>query len=455
MTSTLIGRIKGMFTTGHERSIRAKKNIMLSFFLQALSVAISFIIVPLTLHFLDIDRYGIWLTLSSVITWFGFFDIGLGNGLRNKLSEAFALNDMKLARIYVSTTYALVLIIITSLFLLFLVFFNVINWVEVFNAPAGLEEELKKAVFFVFCFFCLQFIFNLITVVLNADQKPAINDVFRVISSCITLGIVFLLTKSVHASLFYFPFAFTGITFLVLMTGNIVLFSTKYKAIAPSIRFVRFKYVSGLFSLGFSFFIIQISSIVLFSTDNIIITQLFGPAEVAPYNIAYKYFGIITLSFAIINTPFWSAYTEAYAKSDFAWIIQINRHLKKAWGVLSLGSVVLLFISPLLYHYWIGDSLKIPFILSLSMCLYVIIINWGTIFVYFINGVGKIKLQFYISIIAAIVNIPLSVYLAKGLHWGTPGVIIATIVCLSFGPLIAPFQYKKLIKKTAKGIWNK
>ncbi|GAH31869.1 unnamed protein product, partial [marine sediment metagenome] len=83
-------KIKNVLSTGHPRSIRAKKNIFASFGLKGISILISFLLVPLVLNYIDITKYGIWLTLSSIIGWFGFFDIGLGNGLRNKFAEAIA-----------------------------------------------------------------------------------------------------------------------------------------------------------------------------------------------------------------------------------------------------------------------------------------------------------------------------------------------------------------------------
>ena len=80
--------IKGFFTKGHERSIKAKKNIISSFVIQGISIGISLIMIPITLSYVNASQYGIWLTLSSIVTWFSFFDIGLTQGLRNKFAEA-------------------------------------------------------------------------------------------------------------------------------------------------------------------------------------------------------------------------------------------------------------------------------------------------------------------------------------------------------------------------------
>ena len=99
--------IKTYFTEGHERSIKAKKNILASFLIKGCSIGISLLLVPLTINYVNSSRYGIWLTLSSIVAWLSFFDIGLSQGLRNKFAEARAKNDDSIAQVYVSTTYAL------------------------------------------------------------------------------------------------------------------------------------------------------------------------------------------------------------------------------------------------------------------------------------------------------------------------------------------------------------
>ena len=80
---------------GHERSVKAKKNILGSILIKGFSILISLIVVPLTINYINPSRYGIWLTLSSIVGWFSFFDIGLTQGLRNKFAEAKAKGEKK------------------------------------------------------------------------------------------------------------------------------------------------------------------------------------------------------------------------------------------------------------------------------------------------------------------------------------------------------------------------
>ena len=112
--------ITNFFTKVHERTLKAKKNIAFSFILKAINIATGLVLVPIVLNYLDETRYGIWLTLSSLVMWFNFFDVGLGHGLRNKLAESQTKGEESLSRKYVSTTYAGLVIISFGFFALFL-----------------------------------------------------------------------------------------------------------------------------------------------------------------------------------------------------------------------------------------------------------------------------------------------------------------------------------------------
>ena len=74
--STLRQQGINFFTKGHKRSLEAKKNIIGSLLIKGCSIAIGLVAVPLTINYINPAQYGIWLTLSSMIAWFSFFDIG-------------------------------------------------------------------------------------------------------------------------------------------------------------------------------------------------------------------------------------------------------------------------------------------------------------------------------------------------------------------------------------------
>src|SRR6516162_7780652 len=68
------------------------------------ALAANLIAVPLTLHHLGSERYGLWASLFSLLSWLTLADLGLTNGLLTNLSAAFARQRSDLARAYVSAS---------------------------------------------------------------------------------------------------------------------------------------------------------------------------------------------------------------------------------------------------------------------------------------------------------------------------------------------------------------
>jgi O-antigen/teichoic acid export membrane protein len=445
--------ILGLITKGHERSVKAKKNILASFIIKGLGIAISLVLVPLTINYINPTRYGVWLTLSSIVVWFSFFDIGFGNGLRNKFAEAQAKGELELARIYVSTTYAILSIIIGIVLVLFLCINPFINWAKVLNTTPDMAGELSILVIIVFVFFCLRFVFQLINTVLSANQEPAKASFFDFLGSLLSLSIIFILTKTTSGNLIYLGATLSLTPVLVLIASSIWFYTHAYKKFAPSIKYVKFSYARNLMSLGIKFFIIQIAALVLFNTNNIIVTQLFGPEEVTTFNVSFKLFSVITMIFSIIAGPLWSAFTDAYAREEFGWIKNTLSKMKKVWGLLIIMTILVLLASPWIYKLWVGDSVTVPFALSAAMASYVIVYIWQTIHVFFLNGIGKIRLQLYLVIFSGVINIPLAIFLGKKM--GLVGITLTSTMLFIFMGAIFSIQTRKIVNKTAVNIWNK
>lgn len=438
-----------------DRTKNITKHVVVSFLYKGGSIVSSFLLVPLTINFLDTENYGIWLTLSSFIGWFSFFDIGLGNGLRNKFAEAKAKGDLTLAKAYVSSAY---FTIGSVCLLLIIVFFGLnffIDWTRVFNANATMQKELGILMPIVFSFFCLQLVVKLITTIYTADQHHSMQGKVTFYSSALSLLAIWLMTHFAKSSLLIFGTIFSALPVLLLVGLNVFAFSNRYKEYSPSIILWKKEYLKDIFGLGMKFFIIQMSGIILFSTDNIIITQLFGPKEVVPFNIAFKYISISNMVLSMILAPYWSSITEAYTKGDFDWIKKSMNNLFK----ISLASIFMVFlmvvVSPFVYKIWIGTNVIVPLSLTIYMALFFALTIFYSPYTYFINGTGKVKLQMYSIVVTAIINVPLCVFLAKNLEFGVSGVIIATILCLIPHAILCPIQYSKIINNRAYGIWNK
>lgn len=448
--------IKNILNKGHKRTVNAKKNILGSLFVKSISVLTSFILVPLTIHYLNPINYGIWLTLYSVISWFGLLDIGLGNGLRNKFAESIANNDKKNARMYLSTAYAMLAIIMGIACILFLIINQYLDWPNILNVDPTKVFELRKVMAILFGFFCLQLVVKLISSVLLADQKTAIAGAINTIASVVSLIVVYILTKTTTQSLIYLSFSIGLINVVIPIIISIWFYKNNYKEYTPSLKYVDFKYAKNLMNVGFMFFLFQSTALIVVATDNIIISQLMGAQSVTPYNIALKYLSPITILFNIISAPLWSAYTEAHVQNDMPWIKSITKKMMKVWLVIFLCSIPFVAISSYIYSIWIEQEVNPPTLqLTIWVAVYVLISSWNQIFGNFINGVGKMRLAFYLTLVTAIINIPLCFFFADYLNWGLSGIIIASSVSLLPDLIFIPIQYFKIVNNKAQGIWNK
>lgn len=436
----------------NSRTTLAIKNIGVSLLLKGGSILISFLLVPITLDYLDPYEYGIWLTLNSVLSWIYLFDIGLGNGLRNKLAEALATKDYRLGKIYVSTTFFFMTIIVAGFYIVFLAAQLFLNWHDILNVEADKVTNLNSIVTIVFGFFCLSFIFKIIGNVYMARQLPAVNDFLSFLGNILSLVVIYILTKTTSGSFQDVAMTFSGAPALIYAIAIPITF-LKYKEIAPSFKAIKLKYFNSLISIGFKFMVIQISVLIIFMTSNLIISNLFGPQEVTPYNIANKLFTVLTIGFTIILTPFWSAITDAYTKGEVEWIEKNVSRLRALCAGIVICGIIIALLSPMIYHLWIGNEVEIPISLSFLCCMYALIQNWNNIYAYTINGLGKLNISLICACVSAIVYIPMTLFLGRLI--GINGIVISLCISLMISAIILPIQYQKLIKGRARGIWNK
>jgi len=446
-------KIRTLLGKGDKRQGTANKNIAVSFLLKGASVATSLILVPLTIDFVSPIQYGIWLTLSSIIGWMNFFDIGFANGLKNKLTEAVAKNDMPEAKVLISTSYAFIAIISAVLFILFFVANQFLDWTDILNTDKAFFGELRLVTTIVFGVFSIQFILQLLNAICIACHDVRLSSLISFLGNLLGLGIVLVLLKVVKGSLLALSLSIGIAPLIVLALFTIILFSTRYRAMSPNLKMIDVKKGKEIIALSSKFFIIQIGLLFFYNVDNVIISQVSGPLAVTSYGIAFKYFSVITMISGIVMTPFWPAFTEAHVKNDKEWIVKTINKLKKASIAVFVLSFVMLLVSGWAYQLWVGKSIRIPFMLSAVLSYYVAFNTFRTIFVYYLNATNKLYIQVLIVLGSGILNIPLGFYL--GHLFGAAGVILSTAILCTLCGIIEIIQYSKLINNKANGIWIK
>ena len=450
----LIQKAKKYFTGRSGRSQMVVKNAAGSFIIKAGSMIIDFIKVPIYLTFLDSAHYGVYLTIASIVAWTHKFDFGLGTGLRYKLTQAISLGNEERGKQLVSTAYISMSAIMLLLLLIGIPLFLCLDWSSILNCDFIDAKTLVLCVVMVLAVFVVQFVLELISVVLQADQKAAVSTVFKPLANLLSVVAILALIPFHHNSLILACLALTIPIVVVLFIANVYFFHKRYHRIAPSFKDFRRDCIKDIYSLGLKYFTSQLSSLIVFSTASFLLSHYVAPTEATVYNTAWAYFGIIVAFNAMVLQPLVSAVTDAYVKKEMVWVKNIFKKIRLYSTGLSVIELLLLVISPFIFKIWLGERLTIPLDLSIAMTIYFIFNVWVTPYSNFVGGVGKMNISVILSIAKLVVFFPIAIAMIK--LWGSVGLIV-TILTVNTLPnlFIGAIQYSKIINNKAKGIWNR
>jgi len=440
----------------NKRTSRLKLSVSLNLILKIINITLSLLLVPVLLVTLGKEKYGIWVTVFTFIGWLNVFDLGLGEGLKLKLTAAFSLNKIQKINKLIASTYFFIFLVTGFLLLVFILISLLIDW----SALLGVNKyvyEINNSIYILVVFVLLIFIVKIIGTIYASLQLPFVENIIKTLGQFLFLtGLLYLNFTEVKLNLIWVVIFSLAPTFLMYLVYNIYFFKFKASFLFPKINNICKVTLREVVKPGFSFFIIQLGCIILYSSDNVIILKLFSANEVTNYSIYYKYYSFPFVFYGLFISSHWNAFIDALAKEDFFWIKIKITLFKKLLLLVVLAYVFLYFLEEQVLSFWVGkENIKIDSTISLNMIFYFLISSYTTIYIYIINAYGKLYIQLLGYAIIIIINIPLSIFLAKHFHLGSSGVILASSICLLILSIIIPIQYKKIMTHKISGIWNK
>lgn len=437
------------------RSKTLNKNLIISVTVKMCSVLISFFLIPVTLKYVNINEYGIWLTISSMYAFISVFDVGLGNGLRVKLGEALSKNDFEKAKSYVSTTYFSLIIILIPVTIILFYFSHYINWCSLFKIELKLSKTISQLVGILIIAFTIRIFLNLINSVLTSFQKTGINSILDLSANLIIAVLIIVLGKFGEINLFTLGIIYSTIPLIILGSYSLFYFIFRNIRIKPSLNYFEIKDFKQLIGLGGKYFLLQLCAIIILSSGNFIIATLISPSEVTNYNLTQQYFSLIAAFYGFIVIPLVPAYNDAYFHNDFNWIKVKIAFMQKMWFFTIFIVALLVLFSGWFFNLWLGDKVHIPFLLICSVGVYWVVVGWSTIYSPFINGIGKVNIQLIQALLSVFLTMSLSFFLIQQLDIGASGYVFASIISIMIGAIFLNIQYKKIINGKATGLWNK
>ena len=422
------------------------KNIALGLIYKPVSMILSYLYIPVVLAYLGDEKYGVWATVLSVLSWISLFDIGIGNGLRNKLAENFKHYDGEKTRRYISSAYIMLSSIVFSLMIIIVVIFSFVNWNSFFKVGTDFDDNLKMVMEISVVCMCVSFLMSICKSVYLALQKNHITNLMGVVQQILMLVSVVVLARCSNGNLVFVAIAY-GISNLVvelLFTVRLFRLNADFR---PSIRYFGQNEAKATTGLGIQFFIIQIASMVLYATDNIIITQICGPAEVTPYTTANKLFSMITAVFSIMIAPYWSAITMRMADRDIDGIKRAQKKMQLLWGLAVIGCIVLVVIFKPVVRIWLQRDMVFQRGLIPLMAVYAIIYTWNSVYSQIGNGLSLMKFSVIIAVVQSVVNVIASILFGAVFEMGTVGILLGTVVAMLVSAIGMPIYVNKYLSK--------
>jgi O-antigen/teichoic acid export membrane protein len=421
-----------------ERGKHIKLTVFTGLVARVSSMLMTIVSVPLTLNYLGPERFGLWMTVTSVITMLAFADFGIGNGLLTVVAEAMGRDDQIAIRRYISSAFAilvLIAVLISAVFFLFI--FPSVDWAHVFNvhSPAARADAGPAIAMLVACF-ASSIAALIVPRAQLALQQGFVNNLWVTIGLFVTLAGIWAVA-SAHGSVALLILVMFG-TPVVAAVINGIIFFQRNERYRPSWPLVDAAAMKRILSTGLLFVVMQVGTSISFASDKLIIARLLGAEAVAAYSVYERVFGVGANLMLVMLLPIWPAYAEAWVRKDRAWVRKtLKRSLMLSIGISTAFGAAIVWLGPLIVSLWTRKDVPVQPIVLYCLAIWCVLQCTQNALAMLLNGLHIIKVQVISSILVACLAIPLKFFLVRDL--GAAGAVLASSIAV-LGLSLIPFS---------------
>ena len=413
------------------------KNFSYSIIYKILALFISLTLVPLLINILGVEKYGLWVTMTSLLVWISLFDFGLGYALKNTVSKSLANSAIKNAQ---QETFQILKITFFFSFVLLVAFLFSFSFIEIFSNNIYLSLVL-------FLPFILTFSIKLGSPILQGARKIALESGFLFLNTLLFFISVLIinffdLKLEIIDLAILFVASYILSTFLVWLSAMRIIEITwmDFKEILNTkLNFARIQ-------VGMKFFGLQLSSLVLYSIGTIIVFSYLNATSAAHFDVVNKIFlaglGIFNIGIAV----FWPEISHNLEKKDFHKILKLYFIMIGLSVIFFISSIVFSFFAPQIILLWTNEKINVSQQETIWFALLVSVQAVAYCGAVVLNAFEKISYQLLISIVATIIMLPLTIYLINS-NYGISSVPIAAFILTLPAALYCNLHAYKLIKQ--------
>ena len=389
--------------------------------------------VPIALHYLGSEAFGLWVTLSTLNFIVASTDFGIGLGVQNKIAEALSVGDSDRARKVFVTGLCFLLGIMTLLLGVIIPFclFSDISQLLRITDPR-LTLSASASLLCVAVIWCVNIPLGLGQRLAFASQVGWMSNIASSVSQLLTLAIV--------STAAWFELGVTTFFVLTFASGALISFVFLVYLLRHlgwlDFRLAEFRspILGDISRLGILFFIQQLAALVMFSSPSLILSVTLGAAAVTSYSLVQRVLNLFMIAVTAFLLPLWPAYADAKAKSDWHWIRRTM--VRSVLLVCGLAIVPMVAVGPFvqtLISWWTGGAAVTP-----PQSLIWLLVAWNALsvfqqpFGYLLVGLSEIKRATVYSLLSAAASLAVILLLIP--KFGVNAVPIGLII--GFVPFI-------------------
>lgn len=392
----------------------------MNFASQAIQIATGLISVPLALNYVGVERFGIWMTLSTALAFISFSDFGVGIGTQDRMSKLAAVGSYDEARN--TFTSSMLFAVILALLLLTL------NWFVVphvglagllsLKSEAAIQDIVPTAVMVVFVF-ALGLVAGIVQRAFVALQDGFFIALIQAISRVLSLALLFVVVSS-GMGLPALVFVVGGVSSAAIVVVGTPVLLRRYAWLRPRQMTLAGMFDRqclhevlkvGLLGLGASvaIYLVNNSALVLMSVKH-------GAASSADYAVLLKLVGIPLMVLTHALLPLWPAIAEANAKRDFVWIgLAYDKYKRITQATALVSAAGILLFGRQVISMWTRNAEVVPSTeLLLATAGFMVLGFWNALTSVFLNGLSMYRSQATVGLLIAFVSVVVGALFPSG-----------------------------------------
>ncbi len=394
--------------------------------------------LPLVLHYLGTERFGLWMTISSFYAMLGFADLGIGNGLLTEIASARGVDDFEAVRRNITSAFAMLTVLAVVITVIMGTAIMNLDWSSILGLrdPLAVAEARPALLVFIICF-AAGIPLGVVSNTQLGLQLGFLTAIWQAIGSILSL-LAIVVVIQLHGSLPFLLGALVAGPLFASVVNGLLFFGWSHVQWRPNRKNCSTRIMRRLLRNGLLYFILQISMAIAYASDNAILAREWGASAVGNYAIVAKLFTASAILVGIVLQPLWPAYSDAIARGEFRWI----KHtlLRSSWFVVAVSAMVaaiLVGFTDTISGFWLHRSINASLPLLLGMAIWSVVDALGVSLAMLLNAAHVVRLQVILALSFAVTCFAVKIWLVgKFGAVALPWVTVALYIPISLVPIL-------------------